>query len=26
MLCNFSIPAGTDVSRAVDCGNIWLRG
>jgi len=26
MLCNFSILAGTDVSRAVDCGNTWLRG
>jgi len=26
MLCNFSILAGTDVSRAADCGSTWLRG
>jgi len=26
MLCNFCILAGTDISRAVDCGNTWLRG
>jgi len=26
MLCNFSILAGTDIIRAVDCGNTWLRG
>jgi len=26
MLCNFCILAGTDVNRAVDCGNTWLHG
>jgi len=26
MLCNFCFLAGTDISRAVDCGNTWLRG
>jgi len=26
MLRNICILAGTDVSRAVDCGNTWLRG
>jgi len=26
MLCNFCILAETDLSRAVDCANTWLRG